>query len=475
MRKIVSLLAIMIPIIGIIISGVAPLNIFTEQLLVKPAEIKYFLDDYSNNLGDMEPNFIFPFPPLPGSPPVIVQPQNWGLAHIGVPDALRITSGSPYVIVGIIDSGIDGNHPYLRPLIHPNPNIHRNFIPNNSASPLTDLTGHGTRMAGVIATSPGITAASISSEIGALSLAGNPTGVARNIRLASLMAFTDREGGLRSIAQAINHAIDHNIRILNFSGYSTDGSYPPFELALARFRDFGGIIINSAGNGNRNTDNVRVYPASLSRDRFPNLISVGGSNRSDNRFGGIAGIGGSNFGLGTVDLFAPGADIRTTNRGGGFSAGAGNASGTSIAAAFVSGVAALVLSVNPSLDGIAIRRIIMDSAENISSLRGISISGGRVNAYRAVRMATGQWIDGRLRPGTYQLTPQGMTRLNLHGNDNTFDVILTNPTEPTWRSCSTVAERIHFFPLRTLMLPWAGICLVQHIRIVPTFWISSRG
>jgi len=322
-------------------------------------------------------------------------PSNqWGLSQIDAARAWGITRGSNEVIVGVMDTGIDANHNDLR-----------SRLMNNLASDLTsenhrltDPDGHGTHVAGTIAAQGGLS-----------------YGLAPNIRLVSLRVLygNGRAAPVRYQINAIAHAIRYNIRILNFSGGGT--SNDPDRLQA--IKHFPGIFIASAGNDNRNND-THSQPHFPSSHRLPNLISVGASDSNDNRarWGGILGINrsGSNYGLRTVCVFAPGVGIRGSlpdNR-------AGNLTGTSMAAPFVAGIAAMIQSVRPDLRENTKRAIIMQTVDQSSSFQNISVSGGRVNAYHAVRFAMGlsygaTWIFGKyITPGTYNMSIQD-TQINL--------------------------------------------------------------
>src|SRR5262249_4904233 len=115
------------------------------------------------------------------------------------------------------------------------------------------------------------------------------------------------------------------------------------------------------------------YPANFSA---PNIISVLATDDSDNR------AGFSNFGPSTVHLGAPGVSIYSTVSG---SAGYASESGTSMAVPFVSGAALLTLSVCPALSTGALKSALLNNVDIVSGLAGLTITGGRLNANKAVR------------------------------------------------------------------------------------------
>lgn len=174
------------------------------------------------------------------------------------------------------------------------------------------------------------------------------------------------------VIRAIRYAIDIDIPILNLSfGWSGDDIEERYDPALNTIIDaYPGLVVCCAGNENQNNNSLPHFPSNCSAD---NLIAVGASTQNNTKWAD------SNYGSWTVDVFAPGENIATT-----FVNGIGSNDGTSLAAPFVSGIAALILSQHPSLSGAQLRDIIMDSADTYTALSGKCVTGGRVNAYKAV-------------------------------------------------------------------------------------------
>ncbi|MCL2587479.1 MAG: S8 family serine peptidase [Firmicutes bacterium] len=291
----------------------------------------------------------------------------WYMSAIEAVRARELALG-PNIRVGVLDTGIDASHPSLRN------RLYRGHFEwgRPYADLFTDPEGHGTSVAGII----GAESSGSGMAVG---------GVARDIQLISLR-IVDSNGnwGWGSAIRAINHAQYHGIPILNLSG---GADYGPWEARRA-IELYRGLFIASTGGRNSNSDNQgnESFPANF---RLPNLISVGASNSSDgrSRWGGVLwiGRGGSNYGVRTVDVFAPGSDIRTTRSGGGVI----RETGTSFAAPFVAGVAAIMLSLNIDITPSEKRNIILSSVDRNTSLENISVSGGRLNAYLATRRARG--------------------------------------------------------------------------------------
>jgi len=272
---------------------------------------------------------------------------NWEghLKRIQAPTAWATTVGSSNVVIAILDTGVDANHEDLAGKIVPGWNTYN----NNSTT--TDVSGHGTAVAG--------TAAAASN---------NGVGVASVCWLCRIMPVrvSDMTGyaTYSSIANGLTWAADHGARVANISYIVSDSS--TVTSAAQYFQGKGGVVTSSAGNYStfsNSVDNPYILTVSAT-DYFDVIYSY--SNTGKN-----------------IDVAAPGDSFSTQMGGGYVSTG-----GTSYSAPIVAGVAALVLSANPSLSANQVQDIVKQSADDLGAAGWDPIYGaGRVNAARAVSMA----------------------------------------------------------------------------------------
>jgi subtilisin family serine protease len=297
--------------------------------------------------------------------------KNWGLAntqaksHIQALEAWKISEGSKDVLVAVIDTGIDSDHKDLARNIWADPkNKDRkvygwNFVVDQ-ANP-KDEHGHGTHVAGII---------------GAVA---NPktgvSGVAHNVSIMSVKYYSDANTGavnLRNTVKAINYAVQAGAKIINYSGGGPEFSEEEY-LAIKKAEAAGVLFVAAAGNERQDTDLVEnyYYPSAY---RLSNIISVAATDIHNQL------LKSSNWGKSKVDVAAPGENIYSTLPNGRY----GYMSGTSQATAFVTGMAALLLSQDPKLKPTQIKEIIMSSVDRFPQLENKVATGGRVNAYKAL-------------------------------------------------------------------------------------------
>jgi subtilisin family serine protease len=297
--------------------------------------------------------------------------KNWGLinpksnSHIDAPDAWKIEEGSSNIVVAVIDTGIDANNKDLNKNLWKDParkgqNVYGwNFV-TDKPNP-NDDHGHGTHVAGII---------------GAVADPQNGmSGVAHHVSIMSVKYYSESNPGsvnLRNTIRAINYAVEHGARIINYSGGGPEFSEDEY-LAIKKAEAKGILFVAAAGNEHQNTDLTEnyYYPSAY---RLSNIISVAATDINNNL------LPSSNWGKTHVDVAAPGENIYSTLPGGRY----GYMTGTSQATAFVTGVAALLLSKDPSLTPVQLKELIMASVDRFPQLESKLVTGGRLNAYSAL-------------------------------------------------------------------------------------------
>jgi subtilisin family serine protease len=180
-----------------------------------------------------------------------------------------------------------------------------------------------------------------------------------------------------AVIGAVQYAIGRGARLVNCSFGGEAYNQAEFN-AFAGLRNAGALAVCAAGNDGINTDAVPNYPSSYNLD---NVVSVAASDQNDL----IASF--SNFGLVSVDVMAPGVSIKSTtpiNSPAPDSLTYGVKSGTSMAAPFVTGIAGLILSKNPTLDFAGIKSALFTTVDKIPAVEAKISSGGRVNALAAL-------------------------------------------------------------------------------------------
>ncbi|MGB0716704.1 MAG: S8 family serine peptidase, partial [Phycisphaerae bacterium] len=263
-------------------------------------------------------NYIYQLQRTPNDPSFVQQDH---LQQIGLPDAWESTTGSDEIIIGIVDSGVDRDHPDLREKILEGYNI----VDENDD--FDDELGHGTQTAGVAA-------AAGDNGLGVAGVAwDSPIVVAR---------VTDSSGSAtsRNIAGGILWAASRNARVINVS-FAPLWSNSIVEVASQKAFGYGSMVVISSGNGGLERD----------AEGYEEAIFVTATN-SDDEVTSFSDHG--EF----VDVAAPGEALLTTAMQGQYEV----VSGTSFAAPMVSGVLALCWSTNPSLRPQSIRNSLLASS-----------------------------------------------------------------------------------------------------------------
>ncbi|MCS6976039.1 MAG: S8 family serine peptidase [Gemmatales bacterium] len=290
-------------------------------------------------------------------------------ADIDAPEAWDITVGSNSVVIAVIDTGVDYNHPDLAANMWRNPGeIAGNGIDDDGNGYVDDVYGydffandgdpmdennHGTHCAGTIG--------------GVGNNGVGVVGVNWNVRIMALRFLGANGSGSTSGAVAsLNYALDMGVKISSNS-YGGGGFSQSFSNALDRARNLNHVFVAAAGN---NGTQGASYPAAYPQD---NIIAVAASDRNDN----LASF--SQWGN-NVDLAAPGVSIWSTVRNNGYA----SYNGTSMATPHVAGVVGLIRAVDPNLGYQQVVSAILNNVDVKSQLVGKVVTGGRLNAYRAV-------------------------------------------------------------------------------------------
>lgn len=183
----------------------------------------------------------------------------------------------------------------------------------------------------------------------------------------------DGSGKTSDAIKAIYYAVNNGADIINNSWGGGAFSQSLLD-AITYAYDHSVLVVNAAGNSGTNNDQSPMYPASYD---VPGAIAVAASNDSDIL------ASWSNYGKASVHLSAPGVSISSTVKNNMYA----YSSGTSMAAPFVSGVAAMVVRESPNLTGFQIREILAEKIDAVSTLSEKVITGGRINALQAVEQA----------------------------------------------------------------------------------------
>ena len=281
--------------------------------------------------------------------PSFANGNQWGLTDIEVEKVWDFTIGSALINVGIVDSGIY-NHSDIDGNIGVGYDFQNdNYITND------DVVGHGTFVTGIVGAE------------------GNNTegisGINWCVSLISLQTSLANIGSpIDNVTDAVIHAqgtydTENPIRIINISLGNYQNS-KDMQALVESMKEYTGLIICAAGNDGRNTDSTHCYPgyygSNLLDDPIDHMIVVGAIDGNDARSVWNNGKS-SNYGANTVDIYAPGSNIYSTYLNNGYLTDGG----TSYAAPYVTGVAALLWSVDPNLTALQIKDCILNGADEI--------------------------------------------------------------------------------------------------------------
>mgnify|MGYP001765796122 CR=1 FL=1 len=311
----------------------------------------------------IEPNYIYHAMAVPS--------KQWGLTSINVEKAWKKTKGSPKIIVGVIDTGVDYTHDALKSHIWKNTKeIAGNGIDDDNNGFIDDINGwdfankdndpmddnnHGTHCSGIVA-------------------ADSTTlqGVAPRVTIMPLKFLTgEGSGTLEAAIEAINYGVRMGANVLSNS-WGGGGYSEALRDAIVAAKEKGVLFVAAAGNEYNDNDEQPSYPASYEED---NVIRVAASTSTGTK------ASFSNYGVKSVHIFAPGKDILSSIPGN----KAASYSGTSMATPFVSGLAALLLSQDPKMDYGQVKDIILNTANKLPGLKGLVQTDGQIDAGAALK------------------------------------------------------------------------------------------
>lgn len=317
-------------------------------------------------------------------------------ADIDAVEAWDITTGSASVVVAVIDTGVRYDHPDLTGNMWRNPgetgldadgmdkagngvdddfngyvdDVYGIDCINDDSDPIDDDASsyHGTHVAGIIG-ARGNNASQV-------------TGVNWNVSIMALKYLGANGRGVVSdavecLTYAANMKKNHgvNLRVTNNS-YGGGNATQSMRDAILATQNQDILFVAAAGNDGEDNDAIPHYPSSYD---LPSVVAVASTNRYDTK------AETSNYGLVSVDIGAPGVSILST-------VGSNNLntlSGTSMASPQVAGVAALLLAYDPSMTYSQLKARMLDTANPIAALDGLTATGGRLNAFDALNCSAG--------------------------------------------------------------------------------------
>jgi subtilisin family serine protease len=286
---------------------------------------------------------------------------------INLLSALKIFKKSKDVVVGVVDTGINFDHEFIKEnLVDKNGKkaskksfgfdfsiLDKKRRIKTTETP-DDTHGHGTHVSAIVKS------------------------VFPEVKLLALKYYNPKASGqenLNATLKALRAAIDSNVDIINYSGGGPEESAEEKALLEEAYKK-GILVVAAAGNESSNIDGAKsnaYYPASYN---MPNIISVAAYNFNGKS---LELIQSSNYGHLSVDIAAPGFRILSASNN-----DKDVMTGTSQATAFVTGVAAMIKSMYPNLKAEEIKNILVASAPEIETFKKKTVSSGKLDAYEAL-------------------------------------------------------------------------------------------
>ncbi|MDO9181994.1 MAG: S8 family serine peptidase [Bacteriovorax sp.] len=291
---------------------------------------------------------------------------SWGVnpnnpSSINLLDAWKRFKKRKEIVVAVVDTGIDRDHPFLEKNIFvedgkvDSGNFGVDFSKDKKEKGApTDNHGHGTHVSGIIKS------------------------IYPDVKILALKYYNPNASGvdnLNSTVEALKYAVDHNVDVINYSGGGPEAASEELKVLKEAERK-GILVVAAAGNEESNIDDKKkaYFPASYG---LKNIITVTAHDED------LKILSSSNYGRTTVDIFAPGYRIKSSLQNG----RTGYLTGTSQATAFVTGVVALIKAEFPQLSTEKIKEIIKASARKEITMEGKCITGGRLDAGSALALA----------------------------------------------------------------------------------------
>jgi len=340
------------------------------------------------NVEFAEPNWIYTHQAV-SSDPYYTNGSLWGMYGDATTPANQYGSqageawaagktGSASVYVGVIDEGIQFDHPDLDGQVWTNPYDPADGVDNDGNGYVDDIHGwdfdgnNNTIYDGGTRGSLDDHGTHVSGTIGAKANNGQGVvGVNWNVTLISGKFLGRRGGSLANAVKAVDYFTDlktrHGLNIVaTNNSWGGGGFSQALKDAISRANTANILFIAAAGNDGANNDTTASYPSGYD---VPNVISVASITNT----GALSSF--SNYGATTVDIGAPGSGINSTTAYNTYS----NYSGTSMATPHVTGGAALYAASNPGASAATIKAAILNSAVPTASLTGKTVTGGRLN------------------------------------------------------------------------------------------------
>jgi subtilisin family serine protease len=273
--------------------------------------------------------------------------KQWSLKAVDAETAWQSSKGSN-VVVAVVDTGVDLNHPDLKANLVPGYNA------EDPGTPPQDGHYHGTHVAGIIA------AVQNNGE--------GITGIAPQAKIMPVRAISN--GGVAEVVEGITWAVDNGARVINLSlGWDYPNASVEETIQRAVKYALEKNVVICAALSNSSSFNPRSTPDNLAgKPGFEGVIGVGNVDVNDRRQGAYGNW---------KSVSSPGTQIMSTMPNGKY----GNLTGTSMATPMVAGIAALMLSQNPGLKNTELRKRMMDTARDLGN-PGFDdqFGAGRVNA-----------------------------------------------------------------------------------------------